>query len=192
MSAMSFLSEPAETPQVLNMYDEDLSGDGYVMDLTRVWAHTPRVHVALVALLTAAAGDAELTFKERAIIITALSSTLGDSYCSIAWGERLAGASSPETAVAVLTGTDEGLSECERALASWARKVARDPNGTTAADVAALREAGFDEHRIVALTAYAAARLAFATVNDALGATPDPELRARTAPEVLAAVTWGR
>jgi alkylhydroperoxidase family enzyme len=77
----------------------------------------------------------------------------------------------------VIRGGDEGLNEEVRALASWARKVAGDPNGTTEEDVDALRAAGFDDERIFAITAFVALRLAFSTVNDALGVGPDMALR---------------
>ena len=61
-------------------------------------------------------------------------------------------------------------------MAAWARKVARDPNATTPADIQALRDAGLDDGQIFAITAFVALRLAFSTINDALGAQPDAEL----------------
>ncbi|MEV6898209.1 hypothetical protein [Amycolatopsis sp. NPDC051372] len=54
-----------------------------------------------------------------------------------------------------------------------------DPNATTAEDAAALRAAGLDDREIFESTTWIAPRLTFATVNDALGAAPDPELRAK-------------
>jgi alkylhydroperoxidase family enzyme len=85
-----------------------------------------------------------------------------------------------------------GLSTSERAMAGWARKVARDPNATSAADVQALRDAGFSDSQIFTITVFVALRLAFATVNDALGVLPDAALRATTPGAVLDAVTMGR
>ena len=70
----------------------------------------------------------------------------------------------------------------ERALADWARKVAGDANATTVEDVQALRDAGFSDQQVFAITVYVAARMAFSTVNDALGATPDVELVPRCPP----------
>jgi alkylhydroperoxidase family enzyme len=77
-------------------------------------------------------------------------------------------------------------------MAAWARKVATVPNATTPADVEALREAGLDDGQIFAITAFVALRLAFSTVNDALGAQPDAQLAASLPAEVRAAVTYGR
>ena len=58
--------------------------------------------------------------------------------------------------------------------------------------LAALREAGLDDGQIFAVTTFVALRLAFSTVNDALGAQPDAPLAAALPPEVREAVTFGR
>ena len=62
-------------------------------------------------------------------------------------------------------------------MAAWARRVTRDPNGTSAEDVQELRDAGFSDADIFAMTVYVALRVALSTVNDALGARPDAEYR---------------
>ncbi len=78
---------------------------------------------------------ASLTFRQRAILVTACASALGDSYCSLAWGKKLAGDAGATVAEGVLRGDDAALDDTERVLARWARQLARDPNSTTAADV---------------------------------------------------------
>jgi hypothetical protein len=70
--------------------------------------------------------------------------------------------------------------------------VARDPNATEARDVQPLRDAGYDDAQIFAITVFVALRLAFAIVNDALGARPDAELLATVPASVRDAVTYGR
>ncbi|WP_081646149.1 carboxymuconolactone decarboxylase family protein [Agrococcus pavilionensis] len=144
-----------------------------------------------------AAGGTALDVSERTIaVVSALAGALRDSYCSFAWGGRLARATDPDTAAAVLRGEEAAggtaLDVSERTIAAWARRLARDPNSTTAADVAALRDVGLDDRTIVALTAYIAARIAFSTVNDALGALPDAELHASAPDAVRDAISWGR
>jgi hypothetical protein len=58
--------------------------------------------------------------------------------------------------------------------------------------VQVLRDAGYSDPQIFAITTFVALRIALATVNDALGVGPDAEFRS-TAPEaVLDAVTFGR
>jgi alkylhydroperoxidase family enzyme len=138
------------------------------------------------------AASADLSVREKGVLVSACASTMGDSYCALAWGRRLSDAAGTEAAVGVLTGTDDGLSDAERTLAAWARKVTSDPNGTTPADVEELRAAGYDDARILALTVYVALRRAFSTVNDALGAVPDPQVRDAAPAAVRDAVTWGR
>jgi alkylhydroperoxidase family enzyme len=130
--------------------------------------------------------------RTRAILVAATASTLGDSYCALAWGGKLSAAADAELAAAVLAGDDSALAPQEQALAAWARIVTRDPNSTTAGDVTALRQAGLDDAQIMAVTVFVALRVAFSTVNDALGAVPDTELIASVPATVADAVTWGR
>jgi alkylhydroperoxidase family enzyme len=77
-------------------------------------------------------------------------------------------------------------------MATWARKIVKDPNATTPADVQNLRDAGLSDTQIFAITTFVALRMAFSTVNDALGATPDARLVATLPRAVSAAVTYGR
>ena len=190
--ASSFLSEPEPTPEIQALYDIDRGRIGFVMNLSRMWAHQPAAHDVLFDLVDDMATAAGLSFRDRGLLISAAASTMGDSYCSLAWGTRLAGASDGALAAGVLTGSDDGLDDRERALARWARQVARDPNATTAEDIEALRAVGYDDAQVHAITTFVALRLAFSTVNDALGAVPDAELTASVDPRVRDAVTWGR
>jgi uncharacterized peroxidase-related enzyme len=146
----------------------------------------------LYALMSQAFKESGLSYRQRGILVTATASTLGDSYCSLAWGGKLAGASDPRTAAAVLSGEDVGLTEQERAMAEWARKVVRDPNATTPSDVDALRKAGLSDPQIFAITTFVALRLAFSTINDALGANPDAQLLQTLPEEIVQSVTYGR
>jgi len=189
---MSFLEEPAATSAVTALYDEDIADLGYVMNASRVWGHQPEVVAGLFGLMGQVVKATGLTFRQRAILVAACASAFGDSYCSLAWGSKLAGAADPPTAAGVLRGGDEGLTEVEHAMATWARAVARDPNRTTSADVRALRDVGFTDPQILGITTFVALRIAFSTVNDALGAHPDAEMRATVPADVLAAVTFGR
>jgi uncharacterized peroxidase-related enzyme len=188
----SFLNEPPVSPAAQALFDEDLADDGFVWNVTRLWAHQPDTLAALFELMSQAFRGSGLSFRQRGILVTAAASALGDSYCSLAWGGKLSQASEAAVAAGVLDGRDTGLTSQERALAAWARKVARDPNATTPADIQLLREAGLDDRQIFAVTAFVALRLAFSTVNDALGAQPDAQLAQSLPPEVRAAVNYGR
>lgn len=187
---MTFLQEPGPGPDVRRLYDEDVAEVGFVMDLTRAWAHRPDLHDGLFALIRAA--GAGLDLRTRGVLVSACSSAREDAYCSLAWGTRLAGATDPATAAGVLHGDDGGLDARERALAAWARAVVRDPNGTAEAEVQGLRDAGLTDPEILAVTTFVALRMAFSSVNGALGARPDAALAAAAPPEVADAVRYGR
>jgi uncharacterized peroxidase-related enzyme len=189
---IGFLDVPAVTPEAQAIFDDDLAEDGYVMNVSRLWAYDPVGVTHLFDLMRHTISEHELSFRHRGILVAACASSRNDSYCSLAWGSKLAHVSDPDMAAGVIRGSDEGLTDEERALAAWARKVVKDPNGTTEGDIEALRSVGFSDSQIFAITAFVALRLAFSTVNDALGVGPDVALCA-TAPEaVVSAVRFGR
>lgn len=185
-----FLASAEPGAEAQHLLDDDTLHYGFVMNASRLWAHRPDVHDGLFDLMGMVA--AGLDVRQRGILVTACASVHGDSYCSVAWGAKLAEVSDASTAAGVLRGDDDGLSPREHAMAEWARQVARDPNRTSEADVQALRAAGFTDPEIFAITVYVALRLAFSTVNDALGAAPDASYRTVAPGAVLDAVTYGR
>jgi uncharacterized peroxidase-related enzyme len=188
----SFLEEPELSAQAQALYDEDLKEDGYVSNGSRLWAHQPDTVRQLFDLMSEAFKPSGLRFRQRGILVTAAASALGDSCCSLAWGGKLAKVSDEHLAAGVLNGSDAGLTDQEKAMAAWARKVARDPNATTPADIQALRDSGLDDGQIFAITAFVALRLAFSTINDALGCQPEAQLAQSVPREVRDAVTYGR
>jgi uncharacterized peroxidase-related enzyme len=189
---IGFLGTPPVTAEAQSLFDGDEQGMGYVMNVTRLWAHRPELLVSLSDFLAQVTKAGGLSLRHRGVLVTAAAATLGDSYCSLAWGRKLAEAADPATAAAVLRGQDDGLDPTDQALARWARRVAADPNAITAADVEALRAAGFDDAQVLAITTFVALRLAFSTVNDALGVLPDHQVGTDAPEEVRAAVTYGR
>jgi SAM-dependent methyltransferase/alkylhydroperoxidase family enzyme len=189
---IGFLEEPEVSDAARRIFDQDVEDHGFVMNVSRLWAYAPEVYESLFDLLGALTRLGSLSVRQRGILISAAASTLGDAYCSLAWGSRLADASSASFASNVLRGVDDGLDDSERALAAWARQVVSDPNGATKSNVDVLRSAGFSDVQIFAITAYIAGRLAFSTVNDALGAQPDRELAESVPSEIRDAVQYGR
>jgi alkylhydroperoxidase family enzyme len=180
---------PVHPPPI---FAADRADFGYVMNLSHAWAHQPAAHDGLMDLLKQTAATAGLSFRQRGVLVSATAGALGDPHCSLAWGKRLAGEVGDEVAAAVLRGDDVPLEAADQALAHWARTLTRDPNANGAAEVQALRDAGFDDPQIAALTLYVALRIAFSTVNDALGARPDRGLVEAAPPAVRSTVTYGR
>lgn len=188
-----FLHAPADTDTRARLCQANRDELGFVMNLTKVWAWRPDVSQAFAALRALLIDASTLTPREQAVIVCASAATLGDAYCSLAWGTKLASASSSATAAAVLAGHDgEGLTRRENALGAWARKVVEDPNGTTAQDVQALRASGLLDAEIFDATALTAFRLAFSTINDALGAEPDQQVAQAAPAAVRQVVCFGR
>ena len=187
-----FLGAPPTSAAAQRLFDDDLRGQGYIANVSRLWAQLPEALNGLSDLMGLATREGGLSLEQRAVLVTAAASALGDAYCSLAWGKKLAEAASPDTAAAVIRGGAEGLDDVGRALAEWARLVTTAPNAIAAPDVQRLRDVGFDDSQILALTLYAALRYAFAMVNDSLGAVPDAELWASVPDAVRSAVTFGR
>jgi uncharacterized peroxidase-related enzyme len=188
-----FVLPPESSPATEKLYQSVQEAQGFVMNLSRAWAWRPDVFDGFAALRGQLTSSASLTKRDQAVIVCAMASQLRDAYCSLAWGKSLAKEAGAGAAAAILRDEpDGGLTERDRALAAWARKLVADPNSTTESDVAALRAAGFGDREIVEITIFAAFRLAFSTVNDALGIAPDRQLTDTAPAEVVAAVDYGR
>jgi uncharacterized peroxidase-related enzyme len=188
-----FLPEPPHTAAVEAAYENDLAQDGFVFNNTRLWSYRPDVTDAFVQLRSLLSKPSSLSERELAVLVTATASARADSYCALAWGNRLAGLAGDVAAAAVITGAAEpSLSQREVALAEWARAVVTDPNATTAADVERLRDNGLTDREIFEATTFIAFRLAFSTVDNALGAEPDQQHVEAASEAVRKAVSFGR
>jgi uncharacterized peroxidase-related enzyme len=186
------LAEPPSTPEQEAAYQSDRDGSGYVPNFTRLWCWRPDMLESFAATRELLLSESALTPADVAVIVTAAVTARSDSYCALAWGRRLSKGLDERAAVAVITGDDAILGERHRALARWARLVVADPNSTDSGDVDELRAVGLDDRQIFEATALAAFRLAFSTINDALGARPDAQLVAAAPAGVRDAVTFGR
>lgn len=188
-----FIAAPEPSADAERVHRSTVDSQGFVMNLTRAWAWRPDVYEGFAALRAQLTGTSSLGKRDQAVMVCAAASQLGDSYCSLAWGKSLAAqAGAPVAAAVIADGEADALQARDRVLAGWARKVVADPNSTTATDVEALRAAGLSDQAIFEATVFVAFRLAFSTVNDALGIDPDWELGQQAPAEVRAAVTFGR
>lgn len=187
------LNDPPVDDVVRAMYDEDLAVDGYISNHTRAWAHRPDVCQGFRDLRVQLGGQMTLSTAELAVVIAATVAEAADPYCSLAWGKNLSEATNEQVAADVLRGRSPAeLSDRESALAAWTRSVVRDPSTTTPREVERLRAAGFSDRDIAEVTMLVAFRIAFSTVNAALGAAPDRQLAERVPGPVRDAVDYGR
>jgi hypothetical protein len=102
-------------------------------------------------------------------MVAATAAARGDPYYSLAWGTRLVELSNEATAARVLQGDPSGVSSRGAALARWSRQVVLHSNAPTkpmwtACDMLASATTDFEA------TAFIAFRLAFSTIDNALGA----------------------
>jgi uncharacterized peroxidase-related enzyme len=184
---------PAPNEANSALYSRDVTDDGYVANFTRLWAWRPDVFDGFLSLRKLLTEKAALSLRERSILVCATAANLGDSYCALAWGTTLASESDRMTAAAVLQRKEAAdLTAREKALVTWAGQVVREPNAVTVEDVDRLRALGLTDAEIFDVTVFIAFRLAFSTVNDALGARPDCQLAAAAPAAVRDAVVYGR
>lgn len=184
-----FLADPPPDPQL----DREREANGYIHNYSRLWSWRPGFLDEFADLRNEFLARSTLTNEEQAVVVASAASRLGDSYCAVAWAPRLVEATDEATAAEILAGREPAtLPPRAAALVTWARAVVTDPNATTAADVEALRAAGLTEAEIFDATVLVGLRLAFSTVNDALGAGPDTQLLDALPPAVRAAIDFGR
>src|SRR5438105_4275883 len=155
-----FLNDSAPNQANAALYGRDIADDGYVSNFTRLWGWRSDLFEAFFNLPKRLMDETTLTVRERAILACAIAANLGDSYCALGWGARLASESSPTIAAAVLQRMKHSqLSARENALATWAHKVVGDPNAITAGDVDRLGATGVTEQEIFDATLFVAFRL---------------------------------
>lgn len=102
-----FIAAPEPSEATNRLLEASEHPDGFVMNLTRVWAWRPDVHDGFAALRGQLTSNSSLTKRDQAVIVCATAAGLGDSYCCLAWGRTLfqeAGA----TAAAAVIGGGEG------------------------------------------------------------------------------------
>ena len=186
------MAAPPLTEEMTAVYEEDIASDGYVNNATRAWGWRPDLMTAFQDLRNDVVASSKLSPREVAVMVAATAAARGDSYCSLAWGTKLANLSDAATAAQVIRGDHANLSSREAALARWSRQVLHDPNATTQADIDRLRSVGFSDREILEATTWIAFRLAFSTINDAVGAVPDAQLVENAPGPVRQAVSYGR
>src|SRR5664279_1698717 len=144
-----FLCTPPTSDANSALYSRDVADDGYVANFTRLWAWRPEVFDAFFSLRKLLTEQVKFSDREVSILVCATAANVGDSYCALAWGAKLASASNPMTAAAVLQCEEAAeLTSRERALTVWAGQVVHAPNAIAAEDVDRLRAAGFADAEI--------------------------------------------
>lgn len=155
------------------MYARQEGAWGYVPSYAKVFSHRPEVMARWGKMLAEIKREVSPRHLEMATLAAALE--LKHSACSLAHGNALAKIIGKDAVIAIANGDDhEAISDAERAMIRFARRVARDASKITAGEVAALRDIhGFSDAEIFDIVAIAASRSFFTKVLDALGSEPD-------------------
>ena len=65
MGTIGFLDRPVVTPEAQAIFDEDIAEDGYVMNVSRLWAYNPDLVTGLFDLMRQAISEQALSFRHR-------------------------------------------------------------------------------------------------------------------------------
>lgn len=151
--------DPARATGLLKKYYADAAApDGTVDHIMRAHSLAPgtlRGHMALYrAAMHPASG--ELSHRERELVGTCVSIENRCDYCIEHHTAGLARHAGDDPAAAVRRALEAGedgepLTERERAMVGYARKLTRTPGDVSQEDLAPLREAGLDDREILEL-----------------------------------------
>ncbi len=173
MAFIDTVPAAAAKGDVLAMYQRQEGEWGFVPDYAKVFCHRPEVMERWGRLLAAVKRPVDA--RRRELVTFAVAFELRHSSCALAHGHELAKIIGKEAVLAIARGRDEEvLNAADCAMLRFARRIARDASGITAAEVTALREThGFKDEEIFDVAAVAASRCFFSKLLDALGSQPD-------------------
>lgn len=164
---------PAEAAgEVRAMYERQQDSWGYVPNYAKVFSHRPEVLARWGRLLA----EIRRPMDDRRFELATFAAAheLRNSACALAHGKALTRFFDAAAVLAMAEGGEvPGLSEAERAIMAFSRKVARDATTVTQADVDALRGCGLSDAEIFDVVATAAGRAFFTKLLDGLGVLGD-------------------
>ncbi|WP_243074542.1 carboxymuconolactone decarboxylase family protein [Microbacterium sp. SS28] len=176
---------------VAEMYERDLSTDGFVFSHTQAMAINPEAHEAFEALIRAVVPSIGVRTYELATLGAARA--IPSPHCLLAHGRKALRAGAMDEAQlerAARDYTDADLSDADVAVMRYAERLSTDPGSMTDADTQELRDLGFSDRQIVDITLAAAARNHFSRALRALAVPVEdvPGLSPRLAAALLSPV----
>ena len=161
--------------EVLAMYERQAGFWGYLPDYAKVFCHRPEVMERWGKMLAAIKRPVDARRLELVTFVAAHE--LRHSGCSLAHGQQLAALIGQDAVIALANGEYSAvLSDAEREIVRFARRIARDASRITSGEVEALREKhGLSDAEIFDIAAIAASRSFFTKLLDALGSEPDAD-----------------
>lgn len=164
---------PGEATGALHeMYARQQGAWGYVPNYAKVFCHRPEVMARWGKLL--AEIRRPLDARRFELVTFAAAHELRHTSCALAHGKALTEFIGDDNVRAIAAGETAGaLSDAEKEMVEFARKVARDASAITLDDVEALKQHGLSDADVFDIAATAAARSFFTKLLDALGSEPD-------------------
>jgi len=177
MAFIKTIAPGEATDEVRAMYARQQSAWGFVPNYAKVFCHRPEVMARWGQLQAEIRRSIDVRRFELVTLAAALE--LRSSACALQFGKKVTAYVGPGPVRAMAQDGVEmdGLTDAERAMMSFSRKVARDASRITAGDVEMLRQQGFGEGEIFDIAAAAAGRAFFTKILDALGVEPDATFR---------------
>lgn len=173
-----------------DMYRRQQGKFGYVPNYAKVFCYRPELMKLWADLQVGIRRHVEPRRFE--LVTLAAAHALRSSSCSLAHGTILTEHYTPAEVCAIASDSAASpLSQAERAMVRYARKVATDAASVTADDVAELKFHGFDDAEIFDIAVTAAARAFFTKVLDGVGVAPDAPFSALD-PVLRTGLTVGR
>jgi len=154
------------------MYERQQSSYGYVPNYAKVFGHRPEVMVRWGRLLAEIRRPMDDRLFELATFAAAFE--LKNTPCSLAHGQQLAGLIDEDSVQALASGEfTDSITDAEKAVTLFSRKVARDASSVEQNDVDALKQQGFSDAEIFDIATTVAGRSFLTRILDALGVEPD-------------------
>lgn len=172
---MSFIDtvRPMESEgDVRAMYEQQQGAWGYVPNYALAFSHRPKVLACWAKLL--AEIRRPMDDRRFELVTLAAAHTYRHTACSLAHGQQLAKFIGEDEVCKIANGAPgDALTDAEKEMVRFARKVAKDASQVTRDDVDRLKAHGLTDTEIFDIAAAVAGRAFFTKLLDALGNEPD-------------------
>ena len=189
---ISGVDEGVADGEVAEYYAGQRAAWGFLPNYAAAFSTRPDVARAWNTLNTTVRGGMD---RRRFELVTiAAARARGSTYCTVAHAAFLRDVCGDATAVESIAEHPDGagLSAVDRAVYTFAVKVAKDASSVEQTDVDALRAAGLSDADVADVVFAVAARCFFTAVLDGLGAQLDVQTAQTFAPAVLESMVVGR
>ena len=172
MAFIDTISAADAVGEVREMYARQQRSYGFVPHYATIFSHRPGLMKLWSDLLYGIRRNMD---KRRFELVTvAAAMAVRSTYCSLAHARVLLEYYSSEDVLAILGDAEDcPLTDAEKEMIRFAKKIASNSADTTAEDVAKLRALGLSEAEIFDVAAAATARTFFAQLCEGLGTTGD-------------------